>query len=366
MPGETSGLARDIRLVRRRAWLFIPAFIVGVLVALGIGRVIGQANAVAILELDTVLQELVVGGDRGLRIFEAQSMAMDDAFKEKVIEAIGDPDFDYARFDISLFPISVADGVSRGNLTVSIKASSKAEAERLRQAWVDVFVREFTERDGLFRQRFIDSKREVLEIAEAEFDQAYNALLPRARELGVPLDELLRGSNSLREEYNRAEADLRARLAVARGALNSPAPITGALVGVITGTPVPDAEAAVTLRNYEAALSRAVTEIEERRAKVSDGGFPLEFQTAIDSLRALTELKFQAASRLDQARVAVTTARSTVEVTYRFSGGVAGTVVGRIAVVIAVTLVLGLIAIYTLEWLSQVSLRSDDGVRRQA
>ena len=364
MPGETSGLARDIRLVRRRAWLFVPAFIVGVLLAFGINRVIGQANAVAVLKLDTVLQELVIGGDRGLRIFEAQSMTTDDAFKEKVLQAIGDPDFDYARFNISLFPISVADGVSRGNLTVSIKDSSKAEAERLRQAWVDVFVTEFVAQDGLFRQRFIDSKREVLEIAEAEFAAAYAALLPRARELGLPLDELLRGSNSLREEYNRTEADLRARLAMVRGALDSPAPITGSLVGVITGTPVPDAEAVATLRNYQSALAKAVAAIEARREQVSDGGYPVDFQTAVDSLRALTELKFQAASRLDQARVAVTTARSTVEVDYSFSGGVAGTLIGRVAVVIAVTLVLGLIAIYTLEWLSQVSLRSDPGNRR--
>ncbi len=56
----------------------------------------------------------------------------------------------------------------------------------------------------------------------------------------------------------------------------------------------------------------------------------------------------------------VTSAESTVETSYSFSGGAAGTLVGRVAVVLAVTIVFGLIAIYTLEWLSQVSRGASD------
>ena len=72
MPPGTSGLERDLNLVRRRAWLFIPFAILGILAALFVGRATGDSNAVASLTLDTTVHDLVAGGDRGLRIFEAQ------------------------------------------------------------------------------------------------------------------------------------------------------------------------------------------------------------------------------------------------------------------------------------------------------
>ena len=56
MPGLTSGLQRDINLVRRRAWLFIPFLFVGILAALFIGRLAGNANAVATMQLAVMVQ----------------------------------------------------------------------------------------------------------------------------------------------------------------------------------------------------------------------------------------------------------------------------------------------------------------------
>jgi hypothetical protein len=48
-----------------------------------------------------------------------------------------------------------------------------------------------------------------------------------------------------------------------------------------------------------------------------------------------------------------------VDTSYTFSGGLAGSLLGRIAVAIAITVVFGLIAIYTLEWLSQARSSSE-------
>ena len=54
------------------------------------------------------------------------------------------------------------------------------------------------------------------------------------------------------------------------------------------------------------------------------------------------------------AGIAVASSQSSIETSYTSSGGIAGTLFGRIAVVVAVTLVFGLIAIYVFEWLAQV------------
>ncbi|MEP6872122.1 MAG: hypothetical protein ABI939_09790, partial [Anaerolineaceae bacterium] len=108
MRPRTSGLQRDLNLLKRRWWVFIPFLLIGVVIALSFGSFAGKANAVATMQLETVVQQLASGGDRGLRVFEAQSMASDSRFKQKVVDATGDPKFDYARFSIALTPISVA------------------------------------------------------------------------------------------------------------------------------------------------------------------------------------------------------------------------------------------------------------------
>ena len=73
----------DLNLVKRRAWLFIPLFLLGLFVAFVLVSAAGDANAVATMQIETVVHD-AVGGDRGLRIFEAESMTTDEKFKAKV------------------------------------------------------------------------------------------------------------------------------------------------------------------------------------------------------------------------------------------------------------------------------------------
>ncbi|MGE5595391.1 MAG: hypothetical protein ACM3S1_05080 [Hyphomicrobiales bacterium] len=367
MSRATSGLQRDLNLVRRRAWLFIPFFFLGLLVALAFGSVAGEANAVASMQLETVVQDLVAGGDRGLRIFEAQSMTTDERFKQEVIDEIGDPNFDYARFSISLAPISVADGVSRGVLTVSVKDDDKAKAEAYRAAWVSVFTREYTSLDGLFRTRFLDKKQAVADMADKNYTDAYNAL--KAQHPELPLDELVipasQGGSPLREELSRQDAQLQAELAEVQGALDS-GNINGALASAVLGTPVTDAQAQAALEGRRASLQAAIDSVAEQRANLSDTGLPPDVRAEVANLRSLAEIRAESYVRLNNARVAVTGAQSDVETSYSFSGGVAGTVIGRVAVVIAITVVFGLIAIYGLEWLMQVREGVADSEREPA
>ncbi|MBI2767836.1 MAG: hypothetical protein HYX53_18220 [Chloroflexi bacterium] len=354
----SSGLQRDLNLVRRRAWLFIPFFILGLIIALAFGSVAGNSKAVASMQLETVVQDLVAGGDRGLRIFEAQSMTGDEKFKQEVITAIGDPNFDYARFSIALAPISVADGVSRGILTVSIEDPDKAKAEQYRQAFVDVFTKEYSTTDGLFRQRFVSKKQAVADLDEKTFQDAVAKLRPLAEAKGLPLDELVRSrqfsSAGLVQELNRQEANLQGELAQVEAALGGQGQPSGVAASAILGQPVTDAQAAGALRDRQAVLNAAVAIVRQKRSGLSDVSLDSDFLAQLDSVRTLAETKNESYVRLNNARVAVTSAQSDIATSYSFSGGVAGSNIGRVAVVIAVTVVFGLAAIYLLEWLSQV------------
>ena len=334
MPAAATGLQRDVRLIRRRAWVFIPFFILGILAAFFIDRVAGDANAVADMQLETVVNDALLGADRGLRIFEAQSMTSDPEFIQMVKDEAQRPDLDYARYNISLNPISVADGVSRGDMTVSISDPSKSEAEHLRDSWVTVFLREYTEPEGLFRTRFLRAKQQVAVDSEELF-QHHLATLREVDELaGLPLDEIVRPlglNDSLIGHLNREEATLQAQLAL----VNS---------GGAPATPGTTA----------AALEAAITELQVKRAAISDTAFSGETVALIDEVRSLWNQRTGAFERLNNARVTVSASQSSAEVTYTSSGGIGGTLIGRIAVVLGVTLVFGLIAIYLLEWLSQV------------
>ena len=212
MPPRTSGLQRDLNLLKRRWWVFIPFLLMGVVIALSFGSFAGKANAVATMQLETVVQQLASGGDRGLRVFEAQSMASDSRFKQKVVDATGDPKFDYARFSIALTPISVADGVSRGILTVSVQDQDKAAAEKYRAAFVEVFTREYQAPDGLYRERFITKIQLTADTFEKQFFDAYTELRPKLEALNLPVDEMIRPRNttavSLLDELNKQEAEL--------------------------------------------------------------------------------------------------------------------------------------------------------------
>lgn len=339
MPPRTSGLQRDLNLLKRRWWVFIPFFFFGILMALAFGSFAGKANAVASMQLDTIIHELFSGGDRGLRIFEADAMTTDAGFKQKVVEAIGDPNFDYARFSIALNPISVADGVSRGVLTVSIQDDDKALAEKYRQAFVGVFTREYTEQDGLFRTRFVAKKQEVVNEFNRQYAASYATLKPLAEAKGLPIDELTRPASitrsGLTDELNRQEAELRRELAEANAAANKDAA-------------------------RQAQLEAAIRSIQAYRLSLSPGAFDPEFRQLVDDVRTLGDLRNESYVRLNNARGAVVSAQSDIETSYSFSGGLSGSKVGQAAIVLAVTIIFGLIAIYTIEWLTQIRSHSQD------
>ncbi|MCK9517408.1 MAG: hypothetical protein M0R74_00050 [Dehalococcoidia bacterium] len=355
MSPRTNGFERDLNLVRRRAWLFIPFFVLGLLAAFAAGTVAGDSTAVATMQLDTMVHDMVPGGDRGLRIFEAQAMTTDDRFKAAVREEIGDPNFDIARFVVVLRPVSIAEGVSRGTLTVSIADSDKATAGRYRDAWVSVFEHHYTALDGLFRTRFIESKQDVADLAEQRYTETFAAIQGQHPEL--PLDELVRSPDqrgfTLVEELSRQEGQLLRQLAEVEGALAS-GNVTGALASAVLGTPIADGQAQAALEGRRASLEAAIGTVREQRAAYSDASLDPELRTAIDDLRSLADLRLESATRLNNARVVITSAQSDVETTYTFSGGVAGSMAGRVAIVVAITVVFGVIAIYALEWLSQV------------
>ena len=364
MPPGTSGLERDLNLVRRRAWLFIPFGILGILAALFIGSATGDANAVASLTLDTTVHDLVIGGDRGLRIFEAQEMTSDDRFRQEVKDKIGDPNFDFSRFTISLAPISVADGISRGILTVSITDPDEATAQAYRQAFVDVFSKEYLNQDGLYRQRFRESRERVAEDNQQQFLAAYEALKAKAPP-GVNIDLLLetRGQTAPSTIGFEQVARLQADLAEVEGALataSSASPAAAAAVASsILGQPVAagDAQAALTLKR--AALAAAIDSYSKNSIAFAPDQLDAETLRLLDTARGLRSVKDESYIRLANADVAALSAESHMDTSYSASGGLAGSLVGRVAVALVVTIVFGLIAIYTLEWLSQARSSSD-------
>ncbi len=367
MPRGTSGLVHDLNLVKRRAWLFVPFFLIGLFVAFVLVSAAGDANAVATMQVETIVHDAVIGGDRGLRIFEAQSMTGDKEFKDKVIARTGDPSFEYARFSISLNPISVADGVSRGVLTLAITDATKVNAEKFRQAWVDTFVQEYIEPDGLFRRRFIEKQILVARNAEADYLAGYAALKPTAEARGYLLDSFLSpgADASLQSQLTVQEAKLVSEFAQVQGTVLAYSGVTpnaelAAAASSVLGQPVDAANALGALTARGKALQAALSAIRDQRSKLSDGAFDTAFQERLIELRGSALIRDQSYVRLANGRVAVRSAESHAETSYTFSGGVAGTAQGRVAVTIAFTLVFGVIAIYTLEWLSQLRRERDN------
>ncbi|MEP6872241.1 MAG: hypothetical protein ABI939_10385, partial [Anaerolineaceae bacterium] len=229
------------------------------------------------------------------------------------------------------------DGVSRGILTVSVQDQDKAAAEKYRAAFVEVFTREYQAPDGLYRQRFITKIQQTADTFEKQFFDAYNELRPKLEALNLPVDEMVRPRNttavSLLDELNKQEAELIRKAG--------------------------DQEAAGDATNA-AITRRSVSLLRQQRDAMADGGFPIEIQSAIDHVRTLNEKKHESYGNLNNAVVAVTSAQSDVDVSYAFSGGLSGSNKGRIAIVFAVTIVFGLIAIYTIEWLSQIRSNSQE------
>lgn len=364
MPGRTSGLERDLNLVRRRAWLFIPFFLFGLLAAFALGSYAGKANAVASMQLQTVFHDTIAGGDRGLRIPEAKAMTDEPAFQKEVTDKIGEQNFDYSRFVVSLGPVTEGDGFSSAIITLAIKDPNRAKAEKYRQAWVDVFTQEYTAPDGMYRKQFIDNKQAVATEAEADYQAAYKQLKDLATAKGVtaPLDQISLNTrtNNIVAALAKQEADLQNQLVQAQGAASVigtgkySAAAVAAVVSATLGTPVTADAAAGALEVRIASLQAAVAAVQKLRASDSDGSFDPEFLKALDNVRALDGLKQDTYDKLGNAKAAVVSAQTTIDTSLAFSGGLAGSLLGKVAVTLAVTLVFGLIAIYALEWLSQV------------
>ncbi len=369
MTARTSGLERDISLIRRRWWLFIPFLVLGVLVTLAFGSFAGTSNAVASIQLETVVYNVIPGGDRGFRIFEADSMTRDEEFKKRVREAIGDPNFDYSRYTISLNSVAVADGVSQGTLTVSIHDEDLAIAERLRKAWVDTFVREYEAQDGLFRERFIQKKQDVLTVSQKLYADELAKLQALVAGKNLPIDVLTmyaqyaRGSGLI-DELSREEAQLVGRQAQVQGAIDSlngaNAATAAAVASAVLGKPVPAGEGLNALTATNTSLKAAITALRTQRSGYTDSGMPAEVSAQVTLVRSLDNQKQQASDAVEGARAAAASAASTADTTYSTSGGLAGSMVGRVAIVIAITVVFGLIAIYGVEWLSQIRANTAD------
>ncbi len=365
MPTGTSGLERDLNLVRRRAWLFIPFAVLGILAALFVGRATGDSNVVASLTLDTTVHDLVIGGDRGLRIFEAQEMTHDEVFRQKVKDAIGDQDFDFGRFAISLSPISVADGISRGILTVSITDPDKLVAEKYRQAFVDVFYVEYTSPEGLHRSRYLSLREKVAEKNQTDYLAAYQKL-KAAAPAGVNVDLLLetRGQTAPSATTNEQRTKLEVQLAELDGALalaaNSSPGALAAVASSILGQPVAAADAQAALALKRSVIAATIVSYAKSSTTLAEAQLDPATIRLLDRARGLRQVKEESYIRLANAQVAATSALSYIDTSYSFSGGLAGSMVGRIALAIAVTLVFGLIAIYTVEWLSPARSSSNE------
>ena len=363
MPPRTSGLQRDVRLIRRRGWLFLPFLALGVVVAIVFNAFAGETNAVAEIELDTVIHDPGSAGERGLRIYEALSMTDDPEFVAQVLAEIGEEEFDYdERFELDLTPTSVAPGVSRGVLTISVKDRSRGDAKRYRDAFVSVFEREFLALDGLFRRRFVESVTHVAAEAEAHFVDAYAELRAATAARSIPVDELFRsrqGTNPL-DSLNVQEAELRRELARAEAALAAArdaglsATAVASLAAGVLGEEVRPGDGEEVLTAHAASLEAALASISGRIAALSDGSLAPALLAKLDEVRALDWAKETAWLRVVNARVAVESTESWMHVERTASGGLAGSVAGLIAVTLALTLVFGLIAIYTVEWLAQV------------
>jgi hypothetical protein len=359
MPPGTSGLERDLNLVRRRAWLFIPFAILGIAVGLFVGRATGDSNAVASMTLDTTVHDLVAGGDRGLRIFEAQEMTNDPKFKEKVLAAIGEEGFEYSRFVVSLAPISVADGISRGILTVSITDPDKETAERYRQSFVDVYTQEYMDPDGLFRTRYVDRRAKTAKDADVALAESLTMLEAEAEQKGLLLDIFLdtRGQNAPSGIAYEAQLLLRRELAEVNGALANIGSLSAGAAASIAASvieqPVAAGDAGAVLTAKKASLEAAIMEFSSSTSTIAETSLDPETLFLLDLARGRRQVKDESYIRLANAQVAVDSAESNIETSYSFSGGLAGSTLGRVAVAIVITIVFGLIAIYTVEWLSQ-------------
>ena len=90
MSATASGLERDLSLIRRRGWIFGPFLLVGIALAIVAGSLGGDSTASASLDLETLVYGVPAGAERGLRVFEAEAMTGDEAFRQLVRQEAGE------------------------------------------------------------------------------------------------------------------------------------------------------------------------------------------------------------------------------------------------------------------------------------
>jgi hypothetical protein len=278
-------------------------------------------------------------------------MTEDERFKQKVAAASGDPNFDYSRYGISLSPVVMSDSVGQGTLTVAVSDPDKVHAEQLVKLFASVFTTEYTAQDGLFRQRFIESKQQASDAAEQQYQDAAAALRPLVEAKGLPFDEMVRTDPSLIGGLNTQEADLEAQRAeVAATLAGSP---TGVAASGLLGHPVSDGDARAALEAQQKVLDAALASVRARRLALSDVSLDAGLAGQIDNVRALGRTRNESLLRLNNANGVVSSAETDITTSYPVSKGVGDTLQGRIALVLVVTLIAGLGAIFGIEWLSQ-------------
>jgi hypothetical protein len=133
-----------------------------------------------------------------------------------------------------------------------------------------------------------------------------------------------------------------------------------AVASSVLGQPVAaaDAQAALTLKRTT--LAAAITGYSKGATTIAEAQLDPETLRLLDIARGLRQVKDESYIRQANSQVAVNSAESHIDTVYSFSGGLAGSLIGRIAVALVVTIVFGLIAIYTVEWLSPARSSADD------
>jgi hypothetical protein len=140
----------------------------------------------------------------------------------------------------------------------------------------------------------------------------------------------------------------------ALGAIGGATPTVAAAVAAsIIGQPVASGDAQAVLALKRVSLAAAIQQYTKSATTIAEAQLDGDTLRLLDVARGLRQVKDESYIRLANAEVAVDSAESHMDTSYTFSGGLAGSLFGRVAVAIAVTIVFGLIAIYTVEWLSQ-------------
>lgn len=367
MTGRTSGLERDVEIVRRRAWLFLPFLVLGILVALVLSqRGSGVTSGRATIQLQTSIHTLAPGGDQGFKVYDAQAMTRLPQFREEVIDKIGDKNFDYARFAIILNPNVAPEGASSGNLVATISAGTRADVEKYIQAFIDVFNKEFTSTDGLFRTQFIEQQTDVATAADKQYADATTKLQQMAQQAGisVPVSQLGNANQTggYASQLAQNQADLATQEAETQAALDSitgvDAGTAGAIASAVLGQPVSGADAVAALQARVTSLQSALKAIDAQAAAASGLSLPADIRAQADEVRALGDARTIAATDVANARSSLASGFTSADPSTVITGGSNTSVLALLAIVIGVTVVFGLVAIYLLEWFFQV--RSGD------